>query len=123
MDRVHGHIAKLLAACIRTLIAVLVGTGMQLDEALHLQWLNVDLDQRRIRVRRGRCGPTKSGKFRSVPLFDSVLPVPREMKIGAGANIFRLSRILGHASVVTTERCTRTSRRACMPQTTGASHS
>ena len=34
-----GEVQKLLGACnenIRTLVAVLVGTGMRLDEALHL---------------------------------------------------------------------------------------
>ena len=37
-----GEVQKLLAACnenIRTLVAVLVGTGMRLDEALHLMWV------------------------------------------------------------------------------------
>lgn len=41
-----GEVQKLLSACddnIRTLVAVLVGTGMRLDEALHLMWTDIDL--------------------------------------------------------------------------------
>ena len=40
-----GEVQKLLSACnenIRTLVAVLVGTGMRLDEALHLMWNDID---------------------------------------------------------------------------------
>lgn len=89
-------ITRLLAECpkhIRTVIAVLVGTGMRLDEALHLRWDDVDLEHRLITVHRGRrgrrsTGTTKSGKARRVPIFDSVLVVLRDMKLaraGAGS--------------------------------------
>jgi integrase len=73
-----GEVQKLLAACnenIRTLVAVLVGTGMRLDEALHLMWVDIDLQHRVINIHRGRRGAPKSGRLRHVPIFDSVLTV------------------------------------------------
>jgi integrase len=84
-----GDVQKLLSACndnIRTLVAVLVGTGMRLDEALHLMWVDVDLAHRVIHVHRGRRGAPKSGRLRHVPIFDSVLTVLREMKLAKGKN-------------------------------------
>lgn len=154
-------ITRLLAECtpnIRELVAVLVGTGMRLDEALHLRWDDIDLEHRLITVHRGRKGTTKSGKLRRVPIFDSVMPVLKGMKLARGKNtmlwpgakpgealsqpsvrapfkralehaelppemrlhdlrhsfaslflidggdIFKLSKILGHSSVLITER-------------------
>lgn len=85
-----GEVQKLLSACndnIRTLVAVLVGTGMRLDEALHLMWVDIDLQHRVIHVHRGRRGAPKSGRLRHVPIFDSVLTVLREMKLAKGRNI------------------------------------
>ncbi len=84
------QINRLLSECtpnICTLVAVLVGTGMRLDEALHLQWDDIDLDHRLITVHRGRRGMPKSGKMRRVPIFDSVLPVLRSMRLARGANV------------------------------------
>ena len=84
-----GEVQKLLGECndnIRTLVAVLVGTGMRLDEALHLMWVDVDLQHRVIHVHRGRRGAPKSGRLRHVPIFDSVLTVLREMKLAKGEN-------------------------------------
>jgi integrase len=84
-----GEVQKLLAACndnIRTLVAVLVGTGMRLDEALHLMWVDVDLQHRVIHVHPDRRGAPKSGRLRHVPIFDSVLTVLREMKLQKGEN-------------------------------------
>lgn len=84
-----GEVQKLLAACnenIRTLVAVLVGTGMRLDEALHLMWTDIDLQHRVIHVHRGRRGAPKSGRLRHVPIFDSVLTVLKEMKLAKGKN-------------------------------------
>lgn len=87
-------ITRLLGECppaIRTLVAVLVGTGMRLDEALHLRWDDVDLEHRLITVHRGRkgrqpTGTTKSGKARRVPIFDSVMPVLKQMKLERGGS-------------------------------------
>jgi integrase len=84
-----AEVQKLLAACndnIRTLVAVLVGTGMRIDEALHLTWTDIDLVHRVIHVHRGRRGTPKSGRLRHVPIFDSVLPVLRDMKLAKGNN-------------------------------------
>lgn len=84
-------ITRLLSECtpnIRTIVAVLVGTGMRLDEALHLRWDDVDLEHRIITVHRGRQGTTKNGKARRVPIFDSVLAVLKAMKLERGGNVF-----------------------------------
>ncbi len=84
-----GEVQKLLGGCnenIRTLVAVLVGTGMRLDEALHLMWTDVDLQHRVIHVHRGRRGAPKSGRLRHVPIFDSVLTVLREKRLAKGNN-------------------------------------
>lgn len=83
-------VTRLLAACpesIRDLVAVLVGTGVRIDEALHLQWLDVDLTRRTIQVQRGRRGSPKSGRARQVEIFDAALPVLRAMKLVAGRNV------------------------------------
>lgn len=72
----------------RTLVAVLVGTGMRLDEALHLRWDDIDIEHRIIVVHRGRKGTTKSGKARRVPIFDSVLAVLKAMKVARGAHVY-----------------------------------
>ncbi len=82
-------ITRLLGECppaIRNIIAVLVGTGMRLDEGLHLKWDDIDLEHRLITVHRGRQGTTKSGKNRRVPIFDAVLPVLKAMKLARGKN-------------------------------------
>lgn len=87
-------ITRLLAECpdaIRSIVAVLVGTGMRLDEALHLRWDDVDLEHRLITVHRGRrgrsaTGTTKSGKARRIPIFDSVLAVLKAMKLARGSS-------------------------------------
>lgn len=83
-------ITRLLSECtpnVQTLVAVLVGTGMRLDEALHLRWDDIDFEHRIITIHRGRKGTTKSGKARRVPIFDSVLEVLRRMKLTRGANV------------------------------------
>jgi integrase len=84
-----GEVQKLLSACnenIRALVAVLVGTGMRLDEALHLMWVDIDLQHHAIHVHRGRRGAPKSGRLRHIPIFDSVLTMLREMKLAKGKN-------------------------------------
>ena len=82
------QITRLLGECppqIRSLVAVLVGTGMRLDEGLHLHWDDIDLEHRLITVHRGRKGMPKSGRLRRVPVFDSVMPVLREMRLARGS--------------------------------------
>jgi integrase len=59
----------------RDMAAVAVGTMLRIDEMLHLQWDDVDLENRLITVQRGRKGPPKNGRIRHVPILDSVLPV------------------------------------------------
>jgi integrase len=67
----------------RTLVAFLVGTGCRLDEALALKWDDVDLEHRLVTLRK-----TKAGKPRRVPIFDSVLPVLKEMKVARGGTVY-----------------------------------
>lgn len=70
-ERVLQH----LGGDFRDMAAVAVGTMIRLDEMLHLQWDDVDLDNRLLTIQRGRKGPPKNGKIRHVPILDSVLPV------------------------------------------------
>jgi integrase len=80
----RAEITKLLEACprgVREIATVAVGTGLRLDEILHLQWVDVDVPRRLIAVHRGRKGTTKSGKARRVPILDSLLPFFRELAL------------------------------------------
>lgn len=84
------QVTRLIAECsplIRDLVAVLVGTGMRIDEALHLQWDDIDMEHRLITVHRGKKGMPKSGRLRRVPIFDSVLLVLRAMRLARGSNV------------------------------------
>jgi integrase/recombinase XerD len=88
--RTTEDITRLLAHCplrIRPIVALLVGTGMRVNEALYLQWQDIDLEHRLIHVQRGRRGPPKSGHMRHVPIFDSALSVLRELKLQRGENV------------------------------------
>lgn len=76
--RTVPEIERLLRVCptdLRDMVAVAVGTGLRLDELLHLTWDDVDIGARLLTVHRGRQGPVKGGRIRHVPVLDSVLPV------------------------------------------------
>jgi integrase len=82
--RTAEEMTKLLVECprgIRNIVAVALGTGMRLDEILHLHWADIDIDRRLITVHRGRQGPAKSGKARWVPILDTLLPLLRELRL------------------------------------------
>lgn len=154
------EMTKLMLQCpkgIREIVMLALGTGMRLDELLHLQWSDVDIERRLITVHRGRKGTVKSGRARRVPILDAVLPwlrtaalqrdgaslvfpgakgkartkpgvrfpfkqavtragLPKELRfhdlrhtfashwVLDGGDIFRLSKILGHSSVVVTQK-------------------
>lgn len=162
--KTRPELERLLLACsdeLRDMVAVAIGTGLRLDELLHLRWDDVDLANRLLTVQRGRQGTVKGGRIRHVPILDSVLPVlqrkalrragasllfPGQPKQGkeqvraktpvqcaykqalkragldtslrwhdlrhtcaswwvmGGGDIFRLSRMLGHANVQITQR-------------------
>lgn len=163
--KTRPELERLLSVCpdeLRDMVAVAVGTGLRLDELLHLAWDDVDLASRLLTVQRGRQGTVKSGRIRHVPVVDSVLPVlqrralkragaflvfPGQAKSGkpagvrtktpvqvafkhalrragldtklrwhdlrhtcaswwvlSGGDIFRLSKMLGHASVTITQK-------------------
>lgn len=85
-ERVLSH----LGPDFRDMAAVSVGTMIRLDEMLHLQWDDVDLENRLLTIQRGRKGPPKNGKIRHVPILDSVLPVlkARALKRGGAQLVF-----------------------------------
>ena len=81
------EITRLLAQCVgdhRDIIALALGTGMRLDEILHLEWTDIDLDRRLLAVHRGRQGTVKSGKARRIPILDTLLPLLRARALQRG---------------------------------------
>jgi integrase len=85
--RTREEITKLLIECprdIREIVAFAVGTGMRLDEILHLHHADVDIERRLIAVHRGRQGPAKSGRVRWIPILDAMLPLVRELALKRG---------------------------------------
>ena len=87
--RTKAEINRLLLACsdeLRDMVGLALGTGLRIDELLHLQWVDIDLDRRLITVHRGSKGTVKTGKVRSVPILDSVLQMLRRRALArAGA--------------------------------------
>lgn len=84
------EITKLLIECpkgIREMVTLALGTGMRLDELIHLQWDDVDLPNRLITVHRGRQGTTKSGEPRHVPILDMLLPFLRGLQLHRGGAV------------------------------------
>ena len=87
--RTRGELERLLLASsdeLRDMIAVSVATMLRIDELLHLQHDDIDLDARLIIVQRARQGTTKSGKIRHVPILDSALDVLRRRHLKRGAS-------------------------------------
>lgn len=81
------EITKLLIQCpkgIREIVTLAVGTGMRLDELVHLQWTDIDLDRRLIAVHRGRHGTTKSGKARYIPILNTLVPFLKDLALKRG---------------------------------------
>lgn len=81
---------RLLAACnepLRTMVAVLLMTGMRLAEMTHLHWTDIDLNLRLITVQRGKGGTTKSGRLRQVPINNALLPVLKAWKLRSGGDV------------------------------------
>lgn len=104
--RTVPEIERLLRSCpdeTRDIVAVALGTGMRIDEILHLRWDDVDLTGRLLTVQRGRQGPTKGGRWRPVPILDSVLPVlqARALRRGGALLVFpgRTGRVRSKTSV------------------------
>lgn len=66
----------------RAMLVTAVKTGLRRGELLALRWKDVDLETKRLVVRRnlidGRFGTPKSGKNREVPLCDTVVAELRE---------------------------------------------
>lgn len=89
--KTRGEVERLLLHSpdeLRDIIAAAIGTGMRIDELLHLQWVDIDLEARLITVQRGRQGTVKGGRLRHVPILDSVLPMLRQRALRrAGATL------------------------------------
>lgn len=154
------EITRLLIECpkgIREMVAMALGTGLRLDELVHLQHTDISIERRLITVHRGKHGTTKTAKVRRIPILDSIVPLVRQLALnrdgsllvfpGAkrkprtkpgvrvpfkqaakraglpdgvrfhdlrhtfashwvldGGDIFRLSKILGHSSVLVTQK-------------------
>lgn len=79
-------ILKVLTAARRSgedayvLYATAIYTGMRQGELAGLHWADVDLDRKRITVRRSFKKGTKTGKIRHLPIFDVLLPILRDWK-------------------------------------------
>lgn len=96
--RTREEMTKLLVACprgVREIVAFALGTGMRLDELLHLHWADVDIERRLIAVHRGRQGPAKSGRVRWIPILDTLLPLVRELALKRGGDTFVFPGELG----------------------------
>ncbi len=70
---------KLLQATsgmLHDMIFLALKTGLRFGELIALTWADIDFEHRRLTVNKsvvlGKCGPTKSGRVRYVPLTDSV---------------------------------------------------
>lgn len=88
-----GELERLLSVCpdeLRDMVAIAVGTGLRLDEMLHLTWDDVDLTTPLLTIQRGRQGTVKGGRIRHVPILDSVLPVlqRRALRRGGAVQVF-----------------------------------
>lgn len=84
------EITRMLVQCpgdVRDVCALALGSGLRLDELLHLHWTDVDLERRLIHVHRGKQGAAKSGKVRRVPILDCVLPMLRERALRRGGDV------------------------------------
>lgn len=88
--KTREEITRLIAETtrrVRPIVIIALGTGMRLDEILHLRWPDIDIERRLIAVHRGRQGTTKSGKLRHVPILNSLLPHLRELALKRGGAI------------------------------------
>lgn len=84
------EITRLLMHCpgdVRDVVALALGSGLRLDELIHLQWSDVDLERRLIHVHRGKQGSAKSGKVRRVPILDAVLLMLKERALRRGGAV------------------------------------
>jgi integrase len=85
--RTKAEIERLLS-CVgdphRTMFALLVMTGLRRNEALYLEWVDVDLPQRLICVQRGPHGMPKGKRLRYVPIGDALLPVLKRWRLLSG---------------------------------------
>lgn len=71
---------------IRDIIALMLGSGLRVDEVLCLHHADIELDRRLIVVQRGSKGTVKSGRVRRVPILDAVLPMLRQRALRRGGD-------------------------------------
>jgi integrase len=85
--KTRGELERLLGVCaddLRDMVAFAVGTGVRIDEQLHLQWVDIDLERRLITVQRGEQGTVKGGRLRHLPILDAVLPMLKARALQRG---------------------------------------
>lgn len=73
-----GRLLVQLPGDVRDVVALMLGSGLRVDEVLNLEYSDVELDRRLIVVQRGSKGTVKSGKVRRVPILDAILPMLRQ---------------------------------------------
>ena len=96
--KTREEMTKLIGACgdnLRDLVTMALGTGMRIDELLHLQWPDFDIERRLITIHRGKQGTTKSGKARHVPVLDVLVPVVRAMALRRGGSLLVFPGLTG----------------------------
>lgn len=71
---------------IRDIIALMLGSGLRVDEVLCLHHSDIELDRRLIVVQRGSKGTVKGGRVRRVPILDAVLPMLRQRALQRGGD-------------------------------------
>lgn len=76
------RVAKDEGPGVMELYATAVYTGMRAGELLGLKWDAVDLESRLITVKRSYDKVPKTAEIRHVPIFDPLLPLLREWKLG-----------------------------------------
>ncbi len=73
----------------RTMVGLILNTGLRIGEACALKWENVDLTSKRLRVTsavlRGVIGTPKNGKARDIPLNDEAIALLHEMPKRVGS--------------------------------------
>jgi integrase len=101
------------------LYATATYTGLRAGELAGLNWEAVDLNARRITVRRSYEGPTKSGRIRYVPILDVLLPILTDWRrVNPGEIVFPNERLgrLGTSARVFGVMFSRTLARAQFPR-------
>jgi integrase len=86
-QEVHKLLAVAATPWTKTLIMVAVNTGLRKGELLRLRWSDLDWERRLMHVQ----GRTKTGRARSVPINQSLLPVLKHWRLQQGGGEYVIS--------------------------------